>query len=194
MVFRDQHGHVQGLATFYVDDILLAFANTEEAQQIFEAINGLYECGNWESGTFAQCGANIVQEYDHSKRQWGGFTVSLADYAEDIQLIEIPWGRRRQREYSLGPAELTSVRTLLGQLQWLAQQASPRSMAALSLLMGGTASATAESILNANKLARRALHEATSSLQTFCHHDPVLVTFSDASCMIRNHGIASEDT
>ena len=56
----------------YVDDALIACAPTKEGNSLLKQIRGLYEWGSWESKSFVQ------------HKQWGGFTVSMEDYASEI--------------------------------------------------------------------------------------------------------------
>ena len=67
-------------------------------QTLLKQIKGLYEWGAWETKAFTQCGAQIVQAYDQHLKQWGGFTVSMEDYASEIQMINLQPNRRLQKE------------------------------------------------------------------------------------------------
>ena len=65
--------------------------------------------------------------------------------------------RRKQRDDPVTAKELAGLRGLLGQLMWLATQVVPQLQAPLSLLLGYFEEATVSTLLEANKLARRAL-------------------------------------
>ena len=113
--------------------------------------------GAWDTKVFTQCGAKITQAYDPLLKQWGGFTVSMEDYASEVQLINLSPTRRRQTEQNVTTHEQSMFRALAGQMSWLAQQCCPKLVAPLSLLMGETSCATVDTVLRANKLARQAL-------------------------------------
>ena len=122
------------MATFafclvYVDDFMIAVDDSQFGQDIFQKVSNLYEWGTWESKSFVQCGAKITQAYDRRTQTWGGFEISFADYSQQLELLNLPVSRRREKMASITAGELTQLRGLLGQLQWLATQAVPQLMA-----------------------------------------------------------------
>ena len=135
--------------------------------------------GEWESGSFTQCGVQIVQ-HRHQNR-WAGFSLSCAHYAESIVLLDLSSARRKQREDHVTAKELAGLRGLLGQLMWLATQVVPQLQAPLSLLLGYLGVATVSTLLEANKLARRALVWAQTPLRTFVHEEMSVIGWSDAT-------------
>ena len=84
--------------------------------------------------------------------------------------------------------ELAALRGLLGQLMWLATQVAPQLQAPLSLLLGYLAVATVSTLLEANKLARRALVWAQTPLRTFVHEEMSVIGWSDANWACRREG------
>ena len=64
---------------------------------------------------------------------------------------------------------------------WLATQVRPQLQAPLSLLLGYLGVATVSTLLEANKLARRALVWAQTPLRTFVHEEMSVIGWSDAS-------------
>ena len=154
--FRNAKGEIIGLVLMYVDDALIACAPTTEGNSLLKQIRGLYEWGSWESKSFVQCGAKITQAYDPHLKQWDGFTVSMEDYASEIQLLNISPNRHAGYTAPVTAYEQPQFRQLSGQLSWLAQQCCPKLVAPLSLLMGETNCATVDTHLRLNKLARQA--------------------------------------
>ena len=67
-------------------------------ERLEEKIQGLYQWGTWDTKVFTQCGAKITQAYDPLLNQWGGFTVSMEDYASEVQFINLTPTRRKQME------------------------------------------------------------------------------------------------
>ena len=118
-----------------------------DGQTLLKGIKSLYEWGTWETKSFTQCGAQIVQAYDQHLKQWGGFTISMEEYANEIQLINLPTHRRLQKEEKVTNYEQSLFRAIAGQLSWLAQQCCPKLVAPLSLLMGETNCATVDTLL-----------------------------------------------
>ena len=118
-------------------------------------------------------------------------------------LLDLSSARRKQREEPVTAKELAGLRGLLGQLMWLATQVVPQLQAPLSLLLGFLGVATVSTLLEANKLARRALVWAQTPLRTFVHEEMSVIGWSDASWACRREGssqgryiigVANQDT
>ena len=91
--------------------------------------------------------------------------------------------------------ELGGLRGLLGQLMWLATQVVPQLQAPWSLLLGHLGVATVSTLLlEANKLARRALVWAQTPLRTFVHEEMSVIGWSDASWACGREDRLKEDT
>ena len=103
-------------------------------------------------------------------------------------LLDLSSARRKQRDDPVTAKELAGLRGLLGQLMWLATQVVPHFQAPLSLLLGYLGVATVSTLLEANKLARRALVWAQTPLRTFVHEEMSVVGWSDASWACRREG------
>ena len=73
-------------------------------QRHFSDVKALYEWGEWESGSFTQCGVQIVQ-HRHQNR-WAGFSLSCAHYEESMVLLDLSSARRKQREDPVTAKEL----------------------------------------------------------------------------------------
>ena len=126
-------------------------------------------------------------QHRHQDR-WGGFSLSCAHYAESMVLLDLSSARRTQREDPVTAKELAGLRGLLGQLMWLATQVVLQLQAPLSLLLGYLGVATVSTLLEANKLARRALVWAQTPLRTFAHEEMSVIGSSDASWACRREG------
>ena len=110
---------IEGLAVAYVDDCNHAIHEESLVdQRHFSDVKALYEWGAWESGSFTQCGVQIVQ-HRHQNR-WAVFSPSCARYAESMVLLDLSSARRKQREDLVTAKELAGLRGLLGQCMWLA--------------------------------------------------------------------------
>ena len=186
-VMTSVSGRIEGLAVAYVDDFMVAiYEESPVSQKHFSEVKALYEWGEWESGSFTQCGVQIVQ-HRHQNR-WAGFSLSCAQYAESMVLLDLSSARRKQRDDPVTAKQLAGLRGLLGQLMWLATQVVPQLQAPLSLLLGYLGVVTVSTLLEANKLARRALVWAQTPLRTFVHDEMSVVGWSDASWACRREG------
>ena len=64
-------GQIESLAVAYVDDFMIAVHEESPiSQKHFTDLRALYEWGEWESGSFTQCGVQIVQH--RQQNRWGG--------------------------------------------------------------------------------------------------------------------------
>ena len=180
-------GRIEGLTVAYVDDFMVAIhEESPVGQRHFSDVKALYEWGEWESGSFTQCGVQIVQ-HRHQNR-WPGFSLSCAHCAESMVLLDLSSARRKQRDDPVTAKELAGVRSLLGQLMWLATQVVPQLQGPLSLLLGYLGVATVSTLLEADKLARRALVWARTPLRTFVHEEMSVIGWSDAIWACRREG------
>ena len=76
-VKTSMEGQIESLAVAYVDDFMIAInEGSPISQKHFTDLKALNEWGEWESGSFTQCGVLIVQ-HRHQNR-WGGFSLSCA--------------------------------------------------------------------------------------------------------------------
>ena len=108
-------GRIKGLAVAYVFDFMVAIhEESPVGQRHFSDVKALYEWGEWESGSFTQCGVQIVK-HRHQNR-WAGFSLSCAHYAESMVLLDLSSARRKQRDDPVTAKELAGLRGLLGQL------------------------------------------------------------------------------
>ena len=65
-------GRIEGLAVAHVDDFMVAVhEESPVGHRHFSDVKALYEWREWESGSFSQCGAQIVQHW-HQNR-WAVF-------------------------------------------------------------------------------------------------------------------------
>ena len=177
-------GRIEGLAVAYVDDFMVAIHEESlVGQRHFSDVKALYQWGEWESGSFTQCGE--CRSCNIGIRIAG---LVCAHYAESMVLLDLSSARRKQREDPVTAKELAGLRGLLGQLMWLATQVVPQLQAPLSLLLGYLGVATVSTLLEANKLARRALVWAQTPLRTFVHEEMNVIGWSDASWACRREG------
>ena len=105
-VMTSVSGRIEGLAVAYVDDFMVAIhEESPVSQRHFSDVKALYEWGEWESGSFTQCGVQIVQ---HSIRIAGLVFLCLVRTTRNRWFF---WTCHQQDE--------NSVMTLLQQKSWL---------------------------------------------------------------------------
>ena len=143
-------GKLRGAICGHVDDFLfMGSPEDKEWNNILEAIRTKFKWGDWESGTFTQCGVRIEATSD-------GFELSQPNYATEIKEIPLSATRRREDSSPITEWERTQLRMLLGGISWNAQQVAPHLSAEVSLLLSETSQGTVHTIKKANLLLRQA--------------------------------------
>ena len=120
--------------------------------------------GDWESGTFTQCGVQITQSEE-------GFELSQARYVEEhIEEIPISAKRRREKHLPTSDREKSSLRATLGALSWLAQQTAPHLSAEVGLLLSEVSKSSVDTILRTNLLVQSAKARKDYSIKIRAFH------------------------
>ena len=148
----------------YVDDFLIAV--DEESADGLSALVGAVRLGT--IGRRHVHTMRCSNRADLSSRSLGGFSLWCAQYGESLVLLDAPPARRK-RDESITAGEMSTLRSLLGQLMWLETQVIPELQAPLSLLLGYVGVATVSTVLEANKFVRRALVWSQTPLRTHVH-------------------------
>ena len=139
------------------------------SQKHFTDLKALYE---WENGNLALLPSAKCRLCSTDTRIVGVASLCLVhNITESMVLLDLSSARCKQREDPVTAKELAALRGLLGQLMWLATQVIPQLQAPLSLFLGYLSVATVWTLLDANKLARRALVWAQTPLRTFVHEE-----------------------
>ena len=149
-VMTSVSGRIEGLAVACVDDFMVAIhEESPVSQKHFSEVKALYEWGEWESGSFTNV---VCRSCNIGIRSLGWFSLSCAQYAESMVLLDLSSARRKQRDDPVTAKELAGLRGLLGQLMWLATQVVPQLQAPLSLLLGYLGVATVSTLLKLTNL------------------------------------------
>ena len=144
------NGILRGAISGHVDDFLFMGADEDkEWQGILGKIQETFRWGDWESGSFVQCGVKVTQT-------GRGFELSQPDYTRDIKEIPLSASRRKEDSSPISERERTQLRSLLGALSWHAQQVAPHFSAEVSLLLSETSEGTVSTVKKANALLRHA--------------------------------------
>ena len=144
------NGILRGAISGHVDDFLFMGADEDkEWQGILGKIQEKFRWGDWESGSFVQCGVKVTQT-------GRGFELSQPDYTRDIKEIPLSASRRKEDSSPISERERTQLRSLLGALSWHAQQVAPHFSAEVSLLLSETSEGTVCTVKKANALLRHA--------------------------------------
>ena len=108
----DKEGKLIGMLLTRIDDFIYN-GNEEFVKQVEELFKKELAVSKVEKNQFRFCGLDVKQEKCK-------IVVSMEDYAEAIVETEIP--KRAKNEDKLNEDQMTVMRGLAGQMQWLAQQ------------------------------------------------------------------------
>ena len=109
---------------------------------------GTIQWGSWETDKFVQCGVLIESLPNH------GFHSSQPDYLDSLQEIQINRSRWKDLEAQNTPHELQQLRSILEGLSWHAS--CPQLSAAVSLLLSKLHQGTVQTMVETNRLLRKA--------------------------------------
>ena len=145
--YVDDQQQLVGLISGHVDDFLFCGRpNCTLWKDLCAQIQEKFKWGTWEYDCFVQCGVKI------EKTPSGGFSLSQAQYIDDVKEISISSERRREPKSWTTDSEKTKLRTALGAVSWCAQQTSPHMSAAVSLFLSQIRDSTVHTMIDVNKM------------------------------------------
>ena len=149
-LFRWYKGkQLAGLFVMHVDDFL--FGGSEEFNScVVDQIAKKYRVGKRTDTIFKYVGLNIKQNKN------GSIDVNQNEYATELEEVPLSKNRKGDRKSPLNSSETKALKSVAGQLNWLATQTRPDiSFQALELNMSKQ-HPTVENLMNANKAIRQA--------------------------------------
>lgn len=179
-------GSLQGVFVMHVDDFL--FAGTDLFNKcVIKPISVKYKVGKRVAQNFRYVGLNIQQQKD------GSISIDQEEYGSELKEIRLENGRKSDKQSSLKETEAEALKSLAGQLNWIATQTRPDiSYDALELNMCKQ-NPTVENIIRANKSIKQV--QQNSSHIFFPHlgkkEDLYLKVYSDAAWGNLPDGISS---
>ena len=174
-------GTIRGLAGLHVDDFLIGGKEDDPVFKAAEqALMDSYRWGKWEEKQFEFAGTTITQHSDFS------ISVNQDDYLTKwLSEVELPKERWLERKALLTNEETSALRGLVGTMSWKASQTGPHYAADVGLLLSSVPTATIDTLIWANKMAREMKRD---SQQSICFpswgipwEDLAVVTWADAS-------------
>lgn len=115
--YHDADHQLQGLLMSHVDDFLWA-GNPVFKQNVIHRIKSIFKISSENSAVFKYVGIKI-QQGDN------GILISQNEYAQEIDEIEIDPSRLKEHNEPLNEEEKSSLRSVIGQLNWLSTQTRP---------------------------------------------------------------------
>ena len=182
-------GVLRGAVSGHVDDFLFSGSETDSGWQAqLQRIKDRFKWGDWESGSFTQCGVQVVQDQE-------GFHLSQAKYVEGIPEVPLNAKRRKDSSSPTTPREQSQLRATLGAMSWHAQQIAPHFSAEVSLLLSQVNSSCVATIVKTNQLVERAKAKKDHVMRI--HHFPEgtelgVFAWVDAASQNRRDGYSTQ--
>ena len=179
VVVENGKARVIGMIGAYVDDFLIAGeTGNPQWEKPISTLEKSFRWTPWESWHFKQTGLTIQQNPETFEIE-----LSQQEYLDTITEIEIPPARKNNPKDAATDSEKTNLRGLLGALQWLHTQSRMDIAAEVGLLQSSSKNATVASLLEANRILRKARKNAeNTAIKIRKIPDEVIVTgWSDAS-------------
>ena len=147
---KHKHPPLVALLGMHVDDIIAAVDKSNKTYQTFEQqLKKTFTFRTWEEDKdFEYCGAHVRRlAPDH-------YTLEHQQYLTKQKPLNIDNKENDDRQVT--EKERSSLRALIGALQWPAGQSSPHLQAAISQLAGQVSNATVATLREASKILRYA--------------------------------------
>ena len=173
-----------GMICLHVDDMLGAGdGNSPVYQDVIKRLREMFSFREWKDGdNLEYCGANIEKTKD------GTLRLHHTSYLKKVKPMTL--GKHLGPESELTTQEITSLRGLLGALQWPAVQSSPHLQASTSIYSGSVSRGLVTTAQEANRLLKFAKDNADVGLtySPLDLNEVRIVTAFDASFGCRADG------
>ena len=173
-----------GMICLHVDDMLGAGDGSSPVyQDVIKRLREMFSFREWKDGdNLEYCGANIEKTKD------GTLRLHHTSYLKKVKPMTL--GKHLGPESELSSQEITSLRGLLGALQWPAVQSSPHLQASTSIYSGSVSRGLVKTAQEANRLLKFAKDNADVGLtySPLDLNEVRIVTAFDASFGCRADG------
>ena len=144
----------EGVLITHVDDFM--WSGTEKFRRsVIERIKNIFKISEENSEAFRYVGIEVFQDDQ-------GVHIGQRKYTEELQEIKIDLSNKESNDRLITEDERKSLRSVVGQLNWLATQTRPDLSFSVSELGSNFKEATVKHLVKANKLVKRAKINACS--------------------------------
>ena len=174
-IFIFKRPDVQGIVLLHVDDIMWS-GNEDLLMPIINKLKNTFQISHENEAIFTYIGINTTQKPDSS------ITLDQSSYVSSISTIPLSLERLKDPLQVLNKDETTSLRSALGQLNWLSNMTRPDISYSVSRISGHIKQAKIMHIKEANKLIKYVKDTpSTVSFPSLDIASTQVVVFSDSS-------------
>ena len=168
-----KNGSLLGIMIIHVDDLLYAGTSCFE-KDVIEPLHSIFSRGSKQIGCFTYIGIHLKQLDDKS------IVVDQARYTESLKKVEID--PHRSPADPVSEKQRTSLRSAIGQLNWLAGVTRPDLAFDVCQLSTRVVNATGRELILVNKVIKRAKNECVRIRFPVLNLSQLrIVAFADAS-------------
>lgn len=142
----DDHNNLQGIMGCFVDDVI--WGGTEAFTHVINKLKKTFRIGSESTQSFMYVGSTLTQ--DEKKN----ILVNQDEYTSSLEYINLLDTDRSDKHRLLSEKEKKRLRSILGQLNWVACTSRPEISFAVSELSSKVKKATVNDILDANKVVK----------------------------------------
>ena len=173
LFFYHIKGDLHGILVTHVDDFLWGGSH-KFVENVIKTLHNVFIVGTVNKYAFKYLGLNL-------KEKESSIDISQKEYIEQIQ--PMTYEKSKTKHDKLDQIEVRNLRTLIGQLNWIATQTRPDLLYECCDLLGKIKYATIEDAKRANKVLKKLKEENISvkvnTIESFV--DTKLLVFHDAS-------------
>lgn len=174
LFYMKKDGQLKGIIACHIDDFL--HAGDEEFDECMTKMRKQFLAGKLEMGQFKYIGFNITQNDHH-------IIIDQTEYVKQLENATINAQRRSQKSQLLNATESTTLRELVGRLNWVAQGSRPDIFFEMIELSTRLNKGTVNDLTRAIKAVKNLKEEKAVVMMPKLHKPSNwrLVVFSDAS-------------
>ena len=144
--YLHNEARLEGILLSHVDDFIWA-GNEHFQHTIVDKIKSIFKISVENTAPFKYIGIDVYQDAM-------AIYLSQKEYVNELKEIPIDPLRKNVKDYPVTSEEKESLRSLIGQLNWLATQTRPDLSYAVSELSSAVKEATVAHLLKANKIVK----------------------------------------
>jgi hypothetical protein len=158
---KDAAGKLIGLFLVHVDDILCTYCDCPQMRKLMDKLQNIFKFGkiNDVNDGFVYCGRHYQRDAT------GTIKIGMKAYADNLQTFPMTRQRRQEEESSLLPFEVSALRGLGGQIQWLGRQGHPRIGFRASRLASCYTNPKVKDLKEANSIIKAAKKVGSDTIQ-----------------------------
>ena len=138
---------LEGILCAHVDDFL--YGGSEEFNKnVIQPLHSIFTVGSEYCDSFKFLGLNLKQSNDC-------IMLNQIGYIDELEEVKLDKSRKEEKNCLLTPSELKNMRSLIGQLGWIAGQTRPDILFDVCNTSSRVKNATVKDLLHVNKVIRK---------------------------------------